>query len=181
MPDAAYYRAWREAHPEYQERERERSRKRKRTPEQRRAERERAKHKAQVEENIRESKRAYAERVRAANRADPVKLAKLQAATRAWNRRHYEQTLYNKRIERARKLVRWAEEIVDQVLSRDDRTDVYDPLYEDALSCAIISLVEAPKKQRRANKEARALQDVKDFVRGERRWRWHAQELPDYL
>lgn len=176
-PDAAYYRAWRRENPEYMERERERSRSRSRSPEQRRAERERAKERAAKKQAEAESQAAATARWDAKN----------PEWRREWHRKDYQRhreeriakASLRKQQDRAMARVRQAERCVAQVLRRDDRTVVYDPLYEDAVSVALISLIQAPQSWKAERKEERALQDVKDFVRGERRWRWYAQELPD--
>ena len=171
MPDAAYYREWRRQHPEYVERERERSRSRSRAPEQRRAERERAKAKAQAKADHRESARkhyrrnAETERVKARER---MRLAYkgVTAEKLAYNR-------HRKAQARAERLLSHAREATGRVIRPDARTELHDPLHEDAVSIACVVLVE--KKNRPVHERlARAEEAVRAFVKQERLYRWYA-------
>lgn len=185
MPDAAYYRAWRESHPEYMERERARSRSRQRSPEQRRAERERAKARKKRKDREKAYDREWMRKKRAQRTEHERRVENTVKRYKAAVSRHIEVWRGNQREQksqmrelRARKWFLEAGDILQDIIKRDDRTDVYDPLYEDAYGECIALLMHHrhthKDKRRRIVSEA-----VREYVRNERRWRWHAQALPD--
>jgi len=174
--DPDYWKKWRAAHPEYRERERQRARARERTPEQRRAERERARSRVQPEPSD-----VY-ERVikpwRVKNRA--LFLAQQRRA----NRRLMEcdperKRTYNRAADKRARQRRYeglARRAVD-FISPDGRTFYHDPLYEDAVATALLSLWENRWRRNRHYSVddwvADARRAAMDYVRTERRHRWY--------
>jgi hypothetical protein len=176
--DPGYWREYRAAHPEY--RERERGRHRQRTPEQRRAERERAKARAAQREQERAEKRAWMRKKRASmsafERAVEKAMKRFRARmlmhTRAWRGEAREQAP----VSRERRALRWhrdADRITRQILSPDRRDVVYDPLFEDARAEALTALM-AWRRRPVEERESRATEAVRAFVRDERKYRWYA-------
>lgn len=187
MRDAAYYRAWRRQHPEYRERERERSRSRSRTPEQRRAERERAKARKKRLERERAQSREYMRRKRAAmsehekNVEKIVKRHKMRVLNhiRSWRGETSSQTLKQRDL-RAMKWMLEAESIVSRLMSRDNRTEVYDPLYEDAVSECLVMLMRH-RKTKKEHRDRIVTDHIREYIRSERMYRWPLRELPPEL
>jgi hypothetical protein len=84
------------------------------------------------------------------------------------------------RAMRARKWFLEAESILDEIIKRDDRTEVYDPLYEDAYG-ECVALLMYHKRTHKDRRRRIVSAAIREYVRSERRWRWYAQELPDHL
>lgn len=163
--DPDYWKKWRAAHPEYLERERQR--KRKRRPEQRQAERDRArvrtkakaKTAARTRERNRESSRRWIERNR--KKSQEAWRARYKSGTKArvdWNaKRQYRKTQQLAQVHLDR-----AHEIASEYVRRDNRSELYDDLYEEAVAIAVLSIWEW--KNMPEHREKMAHQRVKKFV-----------------
>lgn len=176
MPDAAYYRRWRAAHPEYRQRERARAKARQRTPEQRRAERERARARQEAQRKsdayerwVKPWRRANAERHREQQRrANARSFEKDPERKREWRRAAA-------RRARDRRYEALARGAVDALVSPDRRALLHDALYEDALATALLSLLENRYRRNAHYSEADWVADAREaarqFIRSERRHR----------
>lgn len=172
--DPEYWKKWRAAHPEYRERERLRLRARERTPEQRREERQRARP-VVVDHS---KKVAYTRQWRKDHREAFL------AQQRRGNQRAYERHAERLRLQKsestkravARRYQRLAERAVDFI--RPDTRDAYhDPLYEDAIATALLSLWENRNRRNHVYSEEDWVADARKAamaaVMDERRHRWY--------
>jgi hypothetical protein len=142
--DPDYWIKWRAAHPDYRDRERKRARSR--TPEQRRAEKERAKAKARAAAAKSKSQK-YQRDVKPWREAHPdlFHAQQRRANARLYERDPERMRAYRRAAEkraRERHYIALATRAVAGIVSRDQRSELNDCLYEDALSEAFLSLVE---------------------------------------
>lgn len=181
--DPNYWREWRSQHPEYRERERLRSKARERTPEQRREEREKGKAKAQTEQQraeahrkaAREHYRRNAERLREQARERMRRSYRgVDDRKLAVNRQRKAQAVVDRLMADARR-------IAGRVVRPDGRSLLHDPLYEDGLAIAVERLWYL-RGRPPAEREQKAEDAVRTYVRTERRHRWYASyEVDDAL
>ncbi len=171
--NAAYFRDWRAAHPEYRDREKARSRARVRTPAQRADERQRAKARATDVEATKDWHRQYMRTWH-----DPHKAER----TKRWyerNKADYLPALAHRRRERhARAWLDEAHRIVSAIISPDRRSDLYRPVYEECVSEALVVLM-AHIRTHTALRIKRVVEAVRAYLRDERAWAWHTAPLLD--
>lgn len=180
--DPDYWKKWRAEHPEYREQERVRSRarKRKRTPEQRRAERERARLRAQRTKREKAYDREWMRKKRAERTSyevgveNALKRYRMNVSShiKAWRGEKREQALKSRDL-RAMRWMKEAHRIVGSIIKRDERTKVYDPLYEDALGECLTLLV-YNRKVATERRERIVTEAVRAYVKRERSIRWWA-------
>ena len=186
--DAAYYRAWRLAHPEYRTRDAARKRAKPLTSEQRKATRERARQKqARLAEKAVVAK-AKARRAQLKRSSDPVDRAKraerqrlLRAGRDSVARERDKDGHTERRQARAAELLfAQAEDITRCHVRPTFGYELHYPDYEDALATAILELY-ANRFVHSAVRLERTHQAITGFLKTERAWKFRTLSIEDEI